>query len=462
MNVGVKAQRLFTDIGDMRRPVFLPCALAACATVAAVLPASAPAAQPQSTITYVSPTRVKAGQTLALRGRAFSSRRKSNTVIFRGAAGRVLLVKPRRNAPRRLRVKLPRAIDRLLTVGANGDRRPTRLRIRVQVRKKFGKWTTVTRSPIVVPSSAAGLALPRPPAPGGPHAPDPPAPQPDAEPCGSGDDYDGDLLSNALEENIDTDPCKADTDGDTVEDGFEYFSARDLNQDAVPYPGSRPFANPLDPSDAGNDYDSDGMSNKEEFDAWAHAPANPPASLYQFYTANMQAPAYGGPYAGRPTFGAHTLPLNYSDGDQTTVDVTTEHPEYRTYLDFDGDGRLYDGERDVDGDGLRNVTELRGLMTIEYYPEGSECGYQYEPLLPRPFPRVGYMDWDSDGDRVWDGDDDQDSDDVSNVDEVKPPHARCLADSPALPVGGAQDALPARRSPFNPCLPYQSRSCSRG
>ena len=46
------------------------------------------------------------------------------------------------------------------------------------------------------------------------------------------------------------DPCKADTDGDSLGDGWEYYSGKDLNARAVPYPGKRRYANPLDASDA--------------------------------------------------------------------------------------------------------------------------------------------------------------------------------------------------------------------
>ena len=42
-------------------------------------------------------------------------------------------------------------------------------------------------------------------------------------------------------------------------------------------------------------------------------------------------PASRGPYGTRPTFGGHSATLNYSDGDQTTVNVTPGHPEYRSY-----------------------------------------------------------------------------------------------------------------------------------
>ena len=58
-------------------------------------------------------------------------------------------------------------------------------------------------------------------------------------------------------------PLNEDTDGDGVEDGYEYRSAKDLNDDEhqqpntfLPYPGKRPYANPLF-KDAGIDYDGD-------------------------------------------------------------------------------------------------------------------------------------------------------------------------------------------------------------
>ena len=99
-------------------------------------------------------------------------------------------------------------------------------------------------------------------------------------------------------------------------------------------------------------------------------------------------------------------------------------------------------------------------MSSGYYPAGEQCGYEYVPTLPRPIQQANYLAWDTDGDRVWDGSDDQDSDDVSNIDEIQPPFALCTPDSPMLPIDGARDGLPAKRAPYNPCLPDPaSRSC---
>ena len=78
-------------------------------------------------------------------------------------------------------------------------------------------------------------------------------------------DEDGDMLDASLENALGLDPCKADTDGDGVPDGYEYQSAMDLNDDEyqqpnqnLPYPGKRPYPNPLY-ADADVDYDGDGL-----------------------------------------------------------------------------------------------------------------------------------------------------------------------------------------------------------
>jgi len=431
--------------------------------------AKAKAKPPGPAIGFVAPMRVTVGQTLRIRGKRFSPRKRRNTVVFRAPNRRTVFVKPVRAGRRVLVVRVPGAIERLLRDAATSPK-PTRFALRV-VTKRFGKPTPRRRSPVVVSAKV----------PGGEAVDD----------CGAGVDPDNDLLTTALERQIGTDPCSADTDGDGVEDGFEYQSALDLNQasalgGAVPYPGKRPYPNALDPSDAGHDYDGDGLSLIEEFRAWAHPDVAPAPGGLQHYTASLKAPAFGGPYAGTPTFGGHgsrapvnsvsarlgvpmVVALTYSDGLQATLDVVPGHPEYRPHLDFDGDGRLTDDERDVDGDGLRNIDELRLLMWKAHYPPGEECGYEYDPVLPREFLQVDYLDWDSDGDGVWDGDDDQDNDGVSNVDEVQPPYM--LPDHPLwedcdevypLPIDGARDGSETLRHPYNPCWPDpNSETCRR-
>ena len=53
----------------------------------------------------------------------------------------------------------------------------------------------------------------------------------------AGKDADNDLLAKELELKYALDPCKKDTDGDGLEDGWEYWAAKDLNAKAVPFPG---------------------------------------------------------------------------------------------------------------------------------------------------------------------------------------------------------------------------------
>lgn len=429
--------------------------------------------QPASKIKLVAPMRVTVGKTIVIRGTGFSARRGRNTVIFRGADKRSAFAKPRRAGRRRLVVRIPASVERILVNRDDkGVGSPTRLRLRVLVQRRYGRLSLRRNSPVVESALQAGGV--------------PPAA------CGNGSDFDGDLIPNSTEAAIKTDPCNSDTDGDGIEDGFEQQSALDLNQRAVPYPGKRPYPNALDASDATDDYDGDALSQLTEFRAWAKAAVSPPASLLQGYTDSLEAPAFGGPYGGvRTFFGNHTLPLSYSDGDQTSLDVRPGHPEYQPYLDFKTPGVLSDDERDADGDGLRNIDEShnRGaydqndepsgfagnetflLMSLAHY-EGlpEDCTFEYTPVLPRPMLQPDYLDPDSDGDGVWDGNDDQDNDRVSNVDEIKPPHVTCGEGESAvgpLPFGGARngatiayDGKPMRRAPYNPCLPYRSEFCT--
>ena len=170
-----------------------------------------------------------------------------------------------------------------------------------------------------------------------------------------GNDYDGDLLSNATEVGLKLDPCIADTDGDSVEDGYEYQAAVDLNHHPstppLPYPGKRPYPNPLDPGDgtsAGTDYDDDGLLLREEFLLWLN------------YSDD------GVRRGSRPQ--GSLGPLIYSDGFQKSKLTPAPGGLLGWVLDIDADGVLSDDERDADADGLGNWDEVRGRMTEAWWP----------------------------------------------------------------------------------------------
>lgn len=160
-------------------------------------------------------------------------------------------------------------------------------------------------------------------------------------------DDDNDLLPDASELTIGTDVCNKDTDGDGPTDFYEYTVAYQYNGGpTLPYPGLRPYPNPLLGGDAGYDFDGDGLTMIEEFNAWQFT-----GSMSRFY----------------------------SDANQ----------------DSDGDGRL-DGAEDEDADLLPNLTELRGFIL----PVTGK----------HPISALNWLRRDTDGDTLCDGLDDQDHD----------------------------------------------------
>jgi hypothetical protein len=260
-------------------------------------------------------------------------------------------------------------------------------------------------------------------------------------------DDDNDLIPDSTEAQIHTDPFNPDTDGDGVSDGYEYRSAIDLNSQALPYPGKRPYPNALDPTDANTDYDGDGLTMSEEYAAWVK-------------------------------FGTHTYPitLNYSDGKQvsqsTAAPTTLQDPYFHfldtnhdgtvsaaeglaidfnasgtvsagemAYMDYNGDGVLGDEEKDVDGDGLSNFDETHGRLNPLYWP----AIYTAEKSYPIAYAQPDFLDADTDGDTLVDGLDDQDFDGYSNLKEMSR-FATGATPSNPQPAHG-------RVNPYNPCLP---------
>jgi hypothetical protein len=364
-------------------------------------------------VTSVLPAKASLGDIMVVKGKNFRVGTAANTVLFRKASGGKFLFIPTLTASAtRITLRVPqRVIDDLDAPG--GVQASTRYQIRV-VAARSSAFTSVSKSPLILPQPAGQATN-------------------DCDKDGTPDsvdaDDDNDGLSDALETQYKLNTCNVDTDGDGVWDSYEFQSALDLNGIALPYPGKKPWPNPLDASDINADFDGDGLKMSEEHKLW-------------------QA-------AGRP------FPLNYSDGSQYTGGLVLAPNPDIFGLDIDaaekagpvdtrtGVGYLSDDERDFDGDGLSNIQEFSFRMTQGYWKAVSED--LHEGLYPlRPFSDPDPTDPDSDGDGVIDGLDDQDADGWNNISEL---FRRATY---------ATNHIPYMVQPFNPCLPdWQSRSCSR-
>jgi hypothetical protein len=439
-----------------RRILALVCILAS-ALVALPAVASAKKAKAKTpTVTLVSPMRLSVGDTIVIRGKNFNKVARRNTVVFKGPNGRSVLVKPIRATTKRLVVKVPASVAKLFATKA-GDPTATRFKLQVLANKKRSATRTGT-SPVIVPDGADKPA-PAPPkkkatgtTPVTPAGPPPP--------CGSGSDWDGDLLSNTLEGTLLTDPCKKDSDGDGVTDGFEYKSAVDLNDDefqnpntSLPYPGKRPYPNPLDGADANQDFDGDSLTSTEEQKLWdytvtlgATRTLDPLTySAGEQYSVNTRgADGHRTPtlaaagYAKQASFlswantnGYRNVMLStgppwfvwYDQAHQSSFGLLdtnrsgSESAGEASYYNFRPDSFLSDDERDEDADGLTNYAETHGPLSnagwwTSCYASASEKAF------PVVYAGTDFITPDTDGDGVLDGADDQDHDDIPNVMEL--------------------------------------------
>jgi Bacterial TSP3 repeat len=147
-------------------------------------------------------------------------------------------------------------------------------------------------------------------------------------------DTDNDGLSDAKEKELGTDPLKPDTDGDGLKDGFEVNSTKTdpkvPDSDSKATPNKDEFGNAI--SDANEDLDGDGLTNKQEQDL------------------------------GTNPLIADTDNDGITDGDE--VNVTKTDPKNP---DSDSTGTpnnesnsgKNDGDKDLDGDGVSNKDEIK-------------------------------------------------------------------------------------------------------
>jgi hypothetical protein len=404
----------------MRR--LLTCSVLALVALAGLV-SSASAATKAPVITSFSPAQVRVGQKLVLKGKNFKKGVRNNRVFFsRASDGKTVRARPSKaNSTTRMEVVVPAGVTSFLTI-TNGQAQPTRFQLQL-LSGKFSKKTARSKSPIVLPAGAPG-STPGIPGSTGATPPPPPDCDNDGTPNSTDTDDDNDGLPDTLEAQIGTDPCKADTDGDGIPDGYEYYSARDLNGNALPYPGKRPYPNPLDGTDAKKDFDGDGMTMAEEFAAWVYSGSPLPAGPGQSFA--------------------------YSDGNQTSP-----APNGVGAMDLNGNLSISDDEKDADNDGLPNWVELAkgdgaplaaygcaftdttGPGPTVYTNAFTDCGWGPMPngntfgesvsgttAAGGPNPpyivagRLNYIDPDTDGDGVPDGADDNDFDGLSNLEEI--------------------------------------------
>ena len=379
--------------------------LLACALLAVLLvPASAMAKSTKRTypvIKKVTPLKIAVGDKLTIKGTGFKAGKGKNTVVFKRDGKPAVFVKSGLSTKKKIYVTVPDKLAAFLGSDSEGAAVPTRFRLRVLASRFSKHFTSAKLSPIVKPKSGSSST------PAGTYqeCQDKAKVTPDV-------DVDGDGLTNGTELAYGVDPCTADSDRDGMIDGYEFYSAKDLNGAALPYPGRRPWPNPLDSTDGQYDFDGDGLTLFEEYKLWK---------------------GVGG-----------ALPLTvYSDGTQSTGGIVPASTPAQQALDIDGDGKLTDDERDADADGLSNV--------VEYKFRGIFSWWVNAIVVEKPYTWTTFRELDpavadTDGDGVLDGADDQDHDGYDNFSEME----------------RSRDQTHLRVQPFNPCLPNpHSPTCGR-
>ena len=201
--------------------------------------AAAPAKVKRPTVTLVSPMRLSVGDTITIRGRNFNKVARPQHCATLPRAERAL--RARQADPRhhqaKLVLKMPASLAKLFAT-RSGDAVSTRFTLQVLLQQPAQRYAHGTHLPVIVPATAArpaGAGAEETGRPGGGGAV---TPRPRGFRCGTGSDWDGDLLPNTLRGHARTDPCNKETDGDGVRPmGSE--SAVDLNDDEFQNPTPR-------------------------------------------------------------------------------------------------------------------------------------------------------------------------------------------------------------------------------
>jgi hypothetical protein len=516
-------------IRHFARPAAMTAALGALLVPALAGPATADAAKRKKSkrypvVTSVSPMDVKVGDTITIRGRNFKRGKNKNTVVFKRDGARAVFVKSTLGTARQIRVVVPETLREFVAETSSA-----RFRLRVLSERFSKRFTSTSKSPLITaPAKPAGSTPGAPAAPGAPGAPGAPAapgtPAPEAPRNCTGDE-DGDLLDAATENNLGLNPCLLDSDDDGVADGYELQSARDLNDDEyqnvndhLPYPGKRPYPNPLF-KDSDVDYDGDSLTLAEEYRLWKvfGSPAlenllysdgntyslsardggtgrRRPTQAVAGYPKHADFQAWASSHGYQPVFlsvaapwhaAANQQPFDLLDFNRSGAVDTGVRVAYldseREYFDFDADGFVSDDERDEDADGLTNYDEAHGRTTAAYWKGCYAREKPYDVLYAGTDLTVA----DTDGDGVRDGADDQDHDDIPNVMELSrnaasghsdwdPHKGQCVPNDLLLEADGSDEGADpdapkvlhptdyGRVNPYNPCLPFTwSRTCDR-
>ena len=471
-------------------------AIVASALAGAVAPdAHAAKKKKAPVITSVSPKHTSIGEQLTIRGRNFVRGRYKNTVVFKRDNAKAVFVKAEVGTKKMIRVTVSEKLaDQLLVL--DGTPIATPFRLRVLSKKLSKKFTRGALVPLIGPKK-------------------PPVVEPPSEGKPDGDcdldkvlnkddlDDDNDLLADATEAALKTDPCTADTDSDGVTDGYEFQSAVDLNDDeyrepqnivpaparsAVPEPPVRRHERGLRRRLA---HPGPGVLALERVPQPGRGPQRP--GLLGRQPVLGVRPRRRRPPSGRahrrrsepevrrlrrlgwgqrlPNVWIEGTVFDIRDADQSGGPLrgaprgNYEYSELR-YFDFDYDFKLSDDERDEDADGLTNYDEATGRMTPGFW---AGC-YTEEKPYPIAYRGTNLVDGDVDGDRVRDGADDQDHDDLPNLMELSRNSASGRAIIARLRLRGRDhrsESAQGRGQPVQPLPAYTaytnpvSRTCDR-